>query len=87
MPGEKLLAEQENVGVDIEGVNDEDRAKFIEADDGSEKDLPKEEEQEEEGLAKISGEDTTGRNKAERIYPNIEKSIISEKSLHCYENN
>lgn len=70
------LAEQENVGVDIEGVNDEDRAKFIEADDGSEKDLPKEEEQEEEGLAKISGEDTTGRNKAERIYPNIEKSII-----------
>ena len=24
----------------------------------------------------ISGEDTTGRNKAERVYPTIEKSII-----------
>ena len=24
----------------------------------------------------ISGEDTTGRNKAERVYPSIEKSIV-----------
>ena len=69
------LAEQEDVGIDIKGVNDEDRDKFIDASDGSEKES-KPEPEEEEGLAKISGEDTTGRNKAERIYPNIEKSIV-----------
>ena len=65
----------EQVGIDVEGVNDEDKDKFIDASDGSEKEnvVPQEEE---EGLAKISGEDTTGRNKAERIYPNIEKSIV-----------
>ncbi len=65
----------EQVGIDVEGVNDEDRVKFIDASDGSEKEN-KPEPEEEEGLAKISGEDTTGRNKAERIYPNIEKSIV-----------
>lgn len=65
----------EQVGIDVEGVNDEDKEKFIDASDGSEKDS-KSEPQEEEGLATISGEDTTGRNKAERIYPNIEKSIV-----------
>tara|TARA_B100000927_G_scaffold162503_1_gene130911 strand:- start:2331 stop:3137 length:807 start_codon:yes stop_codon:yes gene_type:complete len=65
----------EQVGIDVEGVNDEDRDKFIDVADGSEKEN-KSEPEEEEGLAKISGEDTTGRNKAERIYPNIEKSIV-----------
>lgn len=62
----------EEVGVDIEGV---DSSMFIDASDGSEKalsDAPAEE----EGLSTISGQDTTGRNKAERIYPNIEKSIV-----------
>ena len=34
------------------------------------------EENEDEELATLKGEDTTGRNKAERIYPNIEKSIV-----------
>ena len=66
----------EQVGVDVEGVNDSDRDKFIDASDGSEKESPKIQSKEEDGLATISGEDTTGRNKAERIYPNIEKSII-----------
>lgn len=66
----------EQVGIDVEGVNDEDREKFIDASDGSEKENKQEQDDEEEGLATISGEDTTGRNKAERIYPNIEKSII-----------
>lgn len=70
---EQKLSEQ--VGIDVEGVNDEDMKKFIDASDGSEKDK-QQEPQEEEGLATITGEDTTGRNKAERIYPNIEKSII-----------
>lgn len=62
----------EEVGVDIEGVNDE---MFIDASDGSEKDKPQKPEDEDK-LEPISGEDTTGRNKAERIYPNIEKSIV-----------
>jgi len=63
----------EQIGVDIEGVNDE---MFIDADDGSTKDIPNDIADEEEGLSTLSGEDTTGRNKAERIYPNIEKSIV-----------
>ena len=62
----------EEVGVDIEGV---DSSMFIDASDGSEKTLS-DEAPEKEGLSTISGEDTTGRNKAERIYPNIEKSIV-----------
>ena len=62
----------EEVGVDIEGVEAE---KFIDASDGSEKDAP-DIEPEEEGLQAISGEDTTGRNKAERVYPAIEKSVV-----------
>ena len=62
----------EEVGVDIEGVNDE---MFIDAADGSEKEIP-EPKPEEEKMQAISGEDTTGRNKAERVYPTIEKSII-----------
>ena len=64
------LAEQ--VGVDIKGVNDE---MFIDASDGSEKETPSAPE-EEDTMKAIEGEDTTGRNKAERVYPNIEKSII-----------
>lgn len=64
------IAEQQ-IGVDIEGV---DSDKFIDASDGSEKEnsIPEEEEE----LTTLSGEDTTGRNKAERIYPSIEKSIV-----------
>ena len=62
----------EEVGVDIQGIEAE---KFIDADDGSEKDVPVPE-PEEETMQPISGEDTTGRNKAERVYPAIEKSIV-----------
>ena len=62
----------EELGVDIEGVNDE---MFIDASDGSEKEQP-EVGDEENKMSAISGEDTTGRNKAERVYPTIEKSII-----------
>lgn len=69
-PGESdALAEQ--VGIDIEGV---DASMFIDAADGSEKEEP--EEPEEETMSPITGEDTTGRNKAERVYPSIEKSIV-----------
>ena len=62
----------EQVGVDIEGI---DSKMFIDASDGSENDTP-EEPEEEKKMGAIEGEDTTGRNKAERIYPNIEKSIV-----------
>ena len=48
---------------------------FIDADDGAEKDQP-EQEPEDETMSPISGEDATGRNKAERVYPSIEKSIV-----------
>ena len=66
----------EEVGVDIEGI---DAEKFIGGDgikDGSEKDLEPGPNQEEEEMKPIDGEDTTGRNKAERVYPTIEKSIV-----------
>jgi len=63
----------EEVDVDIEGVNDD---MFIDAPDGSEKDLPAVDTEEEEKMKAISGEDTTGRNKAERVYPSIEKSVV-----------
>ena len=63
----------DDVGVDIEGV---DSGKFIEAPDGSEKDTPDAPEEEEEVMQPISGTDTTGRNKAERVYPTIEKSVV-----------
>ncbi len=52
-----------------------DADKFIDADDGSEKDQPAD-----DGKSKmdqIAGEDTTGRNKAADVYPKIETSIIS----------
>ena len=66
-------AVNEQVGVDIEGVNDE---MFIDASDGSEKDTTEAPKEEDEKMKAISGEDTTGRNKAERVYPSIEKSIV-----------
>ena len=67
--GEQL---SEEVDIDIQGIEAE---KFIDASDGSEKEVPFEE-PEEEGFSAISGEDTTGRNKAERVYPAIEKSVV-----------
>ena len=63
----------EEIGVDVLGIEAE---KFIDAEDGSEKDLPPEPDEEQEKMKPISGEDTTGRNKAERVYPTIEKSIV-----------
>tara|TARA_Y100001937_G_scaffold35014_1_gene50248 strand:- start:1410 stop:4574 length:3165 start_codon:yes stop_codon:yes gene_type:complete len=62
----------EQVDVDI---IDTDRDKFIDAPDGSEKETQPEPE-EPDTMQPISGEDTTGRNKAERVYPTIEKSIV-----------
>jgi len=74
--GEEALSEA--VGVDVQGIDTDpaDISKFIEADDGSEKEQPAEETEEEETMQPISGADTTGRNKAERVYPVIEKSIV-----------
>ena len=70
---------QEEVGIDVEGVDAEtkpgDEDKLIDADDGSPKE-PEPIENDDDELVGISGEDTTGRNKAERVYPTIEKSII-----------
>jgi len=63
----------EEIGIDVEGV---DVSKFIDASDGSEKENKDSEQEEEEGLSKLQGQDTTGRNKAERIYPSIEKSVV-----------
>lgn len=65
------LALAEQVGIDIEGV---DASMFIDADDGADVDEP--ETKEEEAMGPISGEDATGRNKAERVYPSIEKSVV-----------
>ena len=73
--GEESLSEA--VGIDVAGIDTDpaDINKFIDAQDGSEKEKP--EEPEEEGtMTPISGADTTGRNKAERVYPVIEKSIV-----------
>jgi len=71
------VTEQSDVGIDVLGVNDEDRKKFIDVSDGSEKDPEiSAAKEEEDSLSKLSGQDTTGRNKAERIYPTIEKSIV-----------
>lgn len=67
----------EDMGIDILGVetNPDDLDKFIPASDGSEKQKKKKNDDDDE-LAVLSGEDTTGRNKAKRIYGNIETSII-----------
>ena len=62
-----------NEQVDID-VKMEDEDKFIEAEDGSPK--AEQEKDEDNPMNPIVGADTTGRNKAERIYPTIEKSII-----------
>ena len=61
--------------VDID-VTDSDRDKFIDVDDGSPAQEPDDVEDEDNSMDPIEGEDTTGRNKAERVYPTIEKSII-----------
>tara|TARA_A100001015_G_scaffold284071_1_gene350067 strand:- start:128 stop:880 length:753 start_codon:yes stop_codon:yes gene_type:complete len=66
---------EQSVGVDILGV-DADPKMFLNFSDGSEKETDPEKEEEEEKMKGIEGEDTTGRNKAERIYPAIEKSVI-----------
>ena len=73
--GEEALSEA--VGIDVAGIDTDpaDINKFIDAQDGSEKEQP-EEPEEEETMTPISGADTTGRNKAERVYPVIEKSIV-----------
>jgi len=70
------LSEQ-TIDIDIEpSVSDQD--KFIDAEDGG----PKDEEPLGPGdggndeLSTLPGEDKTGRNKAERVYKSIEKSII-----------
>ena len=77
--GDAAAALAEQVGIDVQGVDTDikpgDELKFIDAADGSEKDK-KEQPEEEEKMQAISGADTTGRNKAERVYPTIEKSII-----------
>jgi len=70
---EAAMAVAEQVDLDIKGVGDD--AKFIDAPDGSEKENQPEPE-EPDTMQPITGEDTTGRNKAERVYPTIEKSII-----------
>ncbi len=66
------VAEQVDVDIQDKFIGGEDIK------DGSETDpdLNQEPEQEEETMQPIEGEDTTGRNKAERVYPTIEKSIV-----------
>lgn len=66
-----------DVDITIDDDDDVDDEKFIEADDGSPKEETEPESSEESPMEAIDGEDTTGRNKAERIYPAIEKSIIN----------
>ena len=66
---------QEAIEVDIIPTA-ADQEKFIEAEDGSPA-LPDDETpQPDEDFESIPGEDTTGRNKAERVYKKIESSII-----------
>ena len=66
-----------DIVIEDDETNEFDGEKFIEADDGSPESEPEPEESEESPMQAIEGEDTTGRNKAERIYPAIEKSIIN----------
>jgi hypothetical protein len=67
----------EDMGIDILGVEASplDMEKFIPASDGSDKKKKKKNDDDDQ-LAVLAGEDTTGRNKAKRIYGNIETSII-----------
>ncbi len=72
--------------VDIDVISDDDKDKFINADDGSdqdsefidkaEKDAEEPEETEEEGFRELPDQDTTGRNKADQVYSVIETSIV-----------
>tara|TARA_Y100000592_G_scaffold35948_2_gene57034 strand:- start:49055 stop:49918 length:864 start_codon:yes stop_codon:yes gene_type:complete len=75
--------------VDIDIIGDEDKEKFIDADDGSniESDFidkakedaefnADDEEEEEEEFRTLEDEDTTGRNRAEQVYKVIETSIV-----------
>jgi hypothetical protein len=66
---------EQDVGVDITGI-EADPEMFLDVPDGSEKENNPERDEEEEKMKPISGKDTTGRNKAERVYPAIEKSVI-----------
>jgi hypothetical protein len=67
----------DDIGIDITQPGEGDEDKFIEADDGSPADdTAGIEDPEENEMTAITGEDATGRNKAERTYPVIEKSII-----------
>lgn len=63
----------EAVDIDVRDEESPDQNMMIDADDGA---PPEEPQEDEDGLKTISGEDTTGRNKAERVYPTIEKSVI-----------
>ena len=68
------IEEQVDVNIDTDPSDNE---KFITADDGEVQDqVPEESQEEENNMTSIEGEDTTGRNKAEKVYPTIEKSII-----------
>ena len=60
-------AVSEQVDIDIQD-------KFIDVPDGAPE--PEPEQEEPDPMQPIEGEDTTGRNKAERVYPTIEKSIV-----------
>ncbi len=77
-PLSEIQLSEWDLGVDIKGVDAStgsgDLGKMIQADDGSPKE--KVSNKEENPMRAIGGEDTTGRNKAERVYPTIEKSII-----------
>ena len=69
---------EEQIDIDIE-TGPDDAEKLIDADDGEPQPEPEPEEsegEEENNMTPIEGEDATGRNKAERVYPTIEKSII-----------
>lgn len=57
-------------------VTPEDEDKFIDASDGSPAIEAEDPETEDDNMQAIKGQDTTGRNKAERVYPKIETSIV-----------
>lgn len=78
--------------VDIDVITDDERNKFIDADDGSgeeseftdkakqDAEAAAEDDDEEEGYRELEGQDTTGRNKANQVYNNIETSIVDSFS-------
>ncbi len=69
-----------DVDIDVEDYDTTpgDADKFFDFDDGEERveQDPESEDEEENEMNAIEGQDTTGRNKAEKVYPTIEKSII-----------